>query len=317
MHYIGMLAFIMPMKVLYDVRTVVVSLFTAIAASGVALVAVSGKRMSVVQALVGSVFMGCGIAAMHYVGMAAMRAPMRIDYNPYIVSVSVLLAIGISLLALFIAFRMRDGMKPLWQKIGSAISIGIAIPVMHYTGMWAATFRASPPPSDIASSVEISYIGITAIAGSTLFILALVIAASFLDRLLSAQKAVTESARAGERYFRTLANAIPQIIWTALPNGEIDFYNERWYAYTGSASDKPLPLEKAVHVADLRSYSAGWRDALEIGAAYELECRFLQMNQSTYLWHLVRSVPLRDRDAVIKWLGTCTDIHNQKSNQLA
>jgi NO-binding membrane sensor protein with MHYT domain len=81
MHYIGMLAFKMPMKILYDVPTVVISLFAAIAASAVALFTVSRRHMGLWQTVTGGVVMGSGIAAMHYIGMAAMRMPARIAYN--------------------------------------------------------------------------------------------------------------------------------------------------------------------------------------------------------------------------------------------
>src|SRR5271170_87200 len=81
MHYIGMLAFRMPMKVFYDVPTVVVSLLAAIAASAVALLTVTRRQMGIVQTIAGGVVMGSGIALMHYIGMAAMRMPARITYN--------------------------------------------------------------------------------------------------------------------------------------------------------------------------------------------------------------------------------------------
>ena len=75
MHYIGMLAFRMPMPVLYDWPTVLLSLAAAIAASGIALFVVSRKTMGLLATIVGGMFMGGGIAAMHYIGMEAMRMP--------------------------------------------------------------------------------------------------------------------------------------------------------------------------------------------------------------------------------------------------
>src|SRR6266568_1486499 len=102
MHYIGMLAFSLSVPILYDWPTVVLSLIAAVFASAVALFVVSGKRMGWPRALVGSIFMGGGIATMHYTGMAAMRLPAMCLYDPRLVALSVVLAIAISLVALWL-----------------------------------------------------------------------------------------------------------------------------------------------------------------------------------------------------------------------
>src|SRR5690349_18751724 len=95
MHYIGMLAFRLPLPVRYDWPTGLLSLLAAVLASAVALFVVSRKAMGLGQALVGSLFMGGGIAAMHYTGMAAMRLTAMCHYSPALVAVSVVLAIVI------------------------------------------------------------------------------------------------------------------------------------------------------------------------------------------------------------------------------
>src|SRR5712692_1450904 len=137
MHYIGMLAFRLPIPVQYDWPTVLLSLLAAILASAVALFVVSRHRMGLFRALVGSIFMGGGIAAMHYIGMAAMRLPAMCRYSPALVMLSVVLAIVISFVALWLTFHFR-GETTAWRKTLSALVMGAAIPVMHYTGMAAA-----------------------------------------------------------------------------------------------------------------------------------------------------------------------------------
>src|SRR6202163_2322393 len=92
MHYIGMLAFHLPIPVLYDWPTVLMSLLAAVFASAIALFVVSRKKMGPLAALVGSVIMGAGIAAMHYTGMEAMRLSAMCHYDPAIVALSVVLA---------------------------------------------------------------------------------------------------------------------------------------------------------------------------------------------------------------------------------
>src|SRR5207302_3638155 len=106
MHYIGMLALTMPMPVAYHLPTVALSLLGAISASGVALFVVSRTKMSVWQGIAGSVIMGSGIAAMHYIGMAAMRCSAVIIYDRGIVALSIALAIAISLVGLHFTFRL-------------------------------------------------------------------------------------------------------------------------------------------------------------------------------------------------------------------
>ena len=87
--------------------------------------------------------MGSGIAAMHYIGMAALRLSAHVSYDPWLVLASILLAVAISLVALLLTFRVREEKKTSWRKIVSALVMGSAIPVMHYTGMRAASFTAS------------------------------------------------------------------------------------------------------------------------------------------------------------------------------
>jgi PAS domain S-box-containing protein len=195
MHYVGMLAFRMPMRTLYDLPTVALSLLAAIAASVVALFTVSRRRMGLWQNVTGGMVMGAGVAGMHYIGMAAMRMPARITYNRPLVLTSIALAVITSIIALRLAFRIRDECRTSLRKITSALIMGSAIPLMHYTGMWAASFSASDAPVDVSHSISISSLGIAVISFSSILILSLIIVGAFLDRLVSSQKDLTEEAR--------------------------------------------------------------------------------------------------------------------------
>ena len=144
MHYIGMLAFSLPVPVSYDWPTVLLSLLAAVFASAVALFVVSRQKMGWIRALAGSAIMGGGISTMHYTGMAAMRLAAMCSYDPLLLTLSVVFAILISLVALSLSFRFReDARASLLRKTGSAAVMGAAIPVMHYTGMAAARFTPS------------------------------------------------------------------------------------------------------------------------------------------------------------------------------
>jgi diguanylate cyclase (GGDEF)-like protein/PAS domain S-box-containing protein len=318
MHYIGMLAFRMPMKVFYDVPTVVLSLLAAVVASGAALFTVSRARMNTSQLAIGSITMGSGIAVMHYVGMAAMRMQATVSYNVPIVLASVLLAMIISFVALVLAFRNRAENQNSPRKFLSALVMGSAIPVMHYTGMSAAQFSPTSAPLDQTHAVSISSLGIAVISLSTLLILSLVIATVFIDRMLSAQKEVTEAARKAEEYYRTLAEDIPTILWTTRPDGQLDFCNKRWLEYTGQNIEQSLRegWGAAIHADDLPGAMEKWRKAVAAIEGYKAEYRIRNANDGSYRWHLARALPVRGPDGeVVKWFGACTDIDDQKRNQ--
>src|SRR5882757_4794929 len=175
MHYIGMLAFQLPVVVEYDWPTVLLSLLAAVGASWAALFVVSRETMTVPQAIVGSLFMGGGIAAMHYIGMEAMRLPAMCHYSAEGVRLSIFLAVVIAFAALQMSYAFRGGFGWSWYKVGTAMTLGGAIPIMHYVGMAAVTFVEMPPEKvDLSYAVEISNLGVIGIAAVTLILLGLV-----------------------------------------------------------------------------------------------------------------------------------------------
>src|SRR5689334_19745128 len=154
MHYIGMLAFSLPVPVLYDFWTVVLSLLAAVLASGAALFVVSRARFGILSGLAGSLTMGSGVGAMHYIGMAAMRMQATALWNYSVVSLSVVIAIVVSMVALWLTFRFRSEQRPFAPlKLISATIMGFAVAGMHYTGMAAATFAMSDMSHDMSGAV--------------------------------------------------------------------------------------------------------------------------------------------------------------------
>jgi len=317
MHYIGMLAFTLPVPVLYNYPTVVLSLLAAIAASAVALFTVSRERMGVAQHVVGSLFMGGGIAAMHYIGMAAMRLPAMMEYRWSLVGLSVALAIMISWVALRLAFQVRQDEPTTWRKPISALVMGSAIPLMHYTGMWAVRFTPAEVAFSTQHTVQVSPLGVAVIGIVTFQILALVVVTALRDRLLVAQKILGDEARHSEVQFQTLAEAIPQIVWTAAPDGICDYANKRWYELMRLTDTQSLGdgWVKMIHPDDRAACLDAWQWTLRTGETFELEYR-LPDEKAGFRWYLGRATALRDSSgAIVKWFGTCTDIEEQKHNQ--
>lgn len=142
MHFIGMLAFSLPIALAYDIPTTITSLFIAIITSAFALSVANRQRISLVHLSLGAVLLGGGISAMHYVGMAAIQITPMITYEPGLLLLSVGIAIVASFAALWLFFRLRRGNSVLIRlaRIGAAFVMGLAISGMHYTGMAASRF---------------------------------------------------------------------------------------------------------------------------------------------------------------------------------
>jgi PAS domain S-box-containing protein len=189
MHYVGMEAFSLPVPVEYDWPIVLLSLLAAISASAVALVIVSRPTMGLLSTIVGSIFMGGGIAAMHYIGMEAMRLPAMCIYSPGLVTLSVFLSIAISYIALRMTFVSRNiPTSWSWRKAGNGLILGLAIPVTHYSGMAAVHFMPTPYiDGSLAHAVSVSSLGLISIAVVTSMMLVFVFLMSAMDRQFSRQ----------------------------------------------------------------------------------------------------------------------------------
>jgi two-component system, sensor histidine kinase and response regulator len=218
MHYIGMLACSLPVPVGYDWPTVAGSLLCAILASCVALFVVSRQRMTTFHLILGSLVMGSGVAAMHYIGMAAMRLSATRSYSVPLVALSVILAVLISLVALWLAFNLREARRNRGpKKFASALLMGAAIPVMHYTGMAAVTFVPTRTLPDLEHAVNISALGLSCIILVTLFALGMTLLTALVDRRFAEQALKLES---GEQQYRQLVESAQVILWRRDPRSE-------------------------------------------------------------------------------------------------
>ena len=144
MHFIGMLAFDLPIPLGYDLTLTILSLVIATALSGFALMQIRSPQLPMHRLLTAGILMGLAIAAMHYVGMAAMLMAPGIVYQPVYFALSIAIAIAAATAALYIAFhlsRQPHGPILLYRLVAAAI-MGLAIASMHYTGMLAANFPA-------------------------------------------------------------------------------------------------------------------------------------------------------------------------------
>ena len=210
MHYTGMLAYRLPMRVYYHVPTVALSLLAAVLASCIALYLVSRERMTPLHVTAGSLLMGTGIATMHYTGMAAMRLAAMHHYNRGLWVSSVALAVVISFVALLLISYCRYENRGWTFKCAIALVMGLAIPVMHYTGMAAVSFMPTDVAPDLAQSVDISALATFAILVVTFVVLGFVLVTSLVDRRLSAQQLILDNER---KMLRGLIDNIPDFMY--------------------------------------------------------------------------------------------------------
>lgn len=196
MHFIGMLAFRLPIPIAFDIPITLVSLVLAIGASGLALWQVSRANLGPVRLGVSALIMGIGINAMHYTGMAAMRMQPGIVYDPLLFALSVLIAVGASALALWIAFRLRRTTPDvLLPRVGAAVVMGFAIVGMHYTGMAAANFPADSVCMAAREGVQRDGLA-SLIVLATFCVLGLALIASVFDARLEANARILAMSQA-------------------------------------------------------------------------------------------------------------------------
>jgi PAS domain S-box-containing protein len=347
MHLKGMLAFHLPVLVEYHWPTVLAALLIAILASAVALYVTSRQKMGGVQALTGSIVMSAGIAGLHYMLVAAMRVPAITQYSAFLVTCSILLAILFSLIALLLAFGLREETR--WsvpRRLGSAMVMGAAISAMHYSGMAAAGFVPSSAP-DLRHTVSITPLGSSGVVIATLIVLATAIVTSSVDRRAGAEiqrlnqdlerrvaertlqietvnqslrKEIVERQRVegelrqSEDRLRLVIDTIPQQIWSGPLDGSLDFCNLQWRSYMGLSLEELQGegWQRMLHPEDRERVLKAWHESVTTCVPYEQEERHRGAN-GQYRWFLARGLPQRDSEEhIVRWYGTNTDIEDRK-----
>jgi PAS domain S-box-containing protein len=221
---------------------------------------------------------------------------------------------------------MRDGRQRFRSKRRNLIDrrflpiTGTMLFFLGWLGLWAEHVGHFGRPLGGA---------IYAISHLVVFTSALVLCACALNRLdprrpeaaplLSRTDAdLKRGAQEVERRFRFLSDRVRQFIWTSQPDGKIDYFNQRWFDYAGMTLEqtKGWGWTSVLHPDDLQNCINLWKHSLATGGDYEVECRFRRASDGAYRWHLGRAFALRDEQGeIIQWIGTCTDIEDQKRSR--
>lgn len=140
-----------------------------------------------------------------------------------------------------------------------------------------------------------------------------------ITRDVTARRQAEQALKESEAKFRTITDAMPQMVWSTQPNGDHDYFNEQWYRYTGAAhgaTDGTL-WSNLLHPDDQERARAVWQRSLDSGKTYEIQYR-LRHFSGDYRWTLGRALPVRDEAGkIVRWMGTLTDIHEQKQAEEA
>ncbi|HSU16087.1 MHYT domain-containing protein [Longimicrobium sp.] len=317
MHFVGMLALRLHMPVSYAVPTVLLSALVPVLASALALYVVSCERVSLAALLGSTLVMGNALAGMHFLGMASLRGPARVEYANGLVGVAALLAMG-SALAIHVLgrhFRHEDAPRGRSWKPAAAVGIGAGIAAMHYTAMAAARFSPAQPRVTVAPEAVLQTPGLAwGIAAATLTLLGTIVFGALVERRARARSAETEALRRSEDRFRSLVVATAQIIWTTNEKGEFAAEQPEWAAFTGGSFDEYRGWRwlECVHPDDREQAAATWRAALESRTLYETEYR-LQRHDGRWRDMQVRAVPvLEPGGRVREWVGAETDITERR-----
>ena len=138
-------------------------------------------------------------------------------------------------------------------------------------------------------------------------------AATFSD--ITEAHVAQQELREREERFRALVELIPQLVWSTTPDGYHDYFNQRWYDYTGmkATGDQGWNWKDFLHPDDYERTLADWTHSLQTGQPYHVEYRFRRGSDGAYRWFIGRALPLRDAGGnIVRWFGTCTDIDDER-----
>lgn len=314
MHFKGMMAFRLPVTVDYHWPTVLASLLIGVLSSAIALYTATRQKMGPIQAWTGSLIMGGGIAALHYVAMASMRLAAVTRFDPILVALSVVFAILFSRIALMFTFGYREDFKgTTLAKIISAAVMGAAISLMHYTGMTAASFIPAAMLQDLSHTVSISPLGGYGISIVTFLVLGTAISTSSVDRRLAAQ---AQELQTSERFRQIADNLQVVLVLSTVDFSELLYvnrtYQEIWGRPIESFYADPKSWLESVHPED-RWRVEGFVQRLIGGQPIEnLEYRVIRPDGSTS-WVAGRGYPIRDAEGrPYRLVGCIQDITERK-----
>lgn len=295
MHFIAMLGMELPVvTVLFDTPKTIGSMGLAVVFTWAGLAIVRSLGSSFIMLLAGGLCMGLGIAGMHYMGMAAMRMPVEIVYDPVLFVASFAIAILASMAALWLCFNLES----LSWRLGSACLMTFAAVGMHYCGMAAATFRLRADALVHTDSVVNSGVLAAAVALGAVLLFGVGLATALIDRRVTENlRAGTERIRRSEERFRLMVNGLQDYAIIMLdPAGRVSSWNDGAARLDGFSAEEVLGRSCALFDADAENAPRILARALSeasLRGRFEAEMKRRRKDGSTY-WASVTFHPVYD-----------------------
>ena len=313
MHFIAMLAFNIPIPMSYDIGLTTLSLVVAIFVTGAGFYFINRQSAPPLSLVFSGIFMGLGIAAMHYIGMAAMREHAEISYDFLFVALSLVIAIGASTAALWLAFRTTD----LGQKLVAAVVMGVAISGMHYSAMRGTTFAVHGPVHEAQGYASLDQTNLAlVVAGITFVILAFALIAS-LQQENSERRRAEEALRRSEAYLaqaQTLSHT-GSFGWNPA-TGEIYWSAEtfRIFEYDRAITPTVELIDQRVHPEDVTGFRQVVERASHDGQDFAHEYR-LQMPDGRVKYIHVVAHATRNETGDVDFVGAVMDVTLAKESE--
>jgi len=313
MHFIAMLAFNMPIPMSYDIGLTTLSLVVAIFVTGAGFYFINRQSAPPLSLVFSGIFMGLGIAAMHYIGMAAIREHAEISYDSLFVALSLVIAIGASTAALWLAFRTTD----LGPKLVAAVVMGVAISGMHYSAMRGTTFAVHGPVHEAEGYASLDQTNLAlVVAGITFVILAFALIAS-LQQENSERRRAEEALRQSEAYLaqaQTLSHtgsfgwnpATGAIYWSA--------ETFRIFEYGRETTPTLELIDRRVHPEDVAGFRQVVERAAKDGQDYSQEYRLRMPDGRVKHIHVVAHAT-RNETGGVDFVGAVMDVTVAKETE--
>src|SRR5712672_2071308 len=313
MHFIAMLAFNIPIPMSYDIGLTTLSLVVAIFVTGAGFYFINRQSAPPLSLVFSGIFMGLGIAAMHYIGMAAMREHAEISYDRIFVALSLVIAIGASTAGLWLAFRTTD----LGPKLVAAVVMGVAISGMHYSAMRGTTFAVHGPVHEAQQYASLDQTNLAlVVAGITFVILAFALIAS-LQQENSERRRAEEALRRSEAYLaqaQTLSHT-GSFGWNPA-TGESYWSTEtfRIFEYDRAITPTVELIDQRVHPEDVTGFRQVVERASHDGQDFAHEYR-LQMPDGRVKYVHVVAHATRNETGDVDFVGAVMDVTLAKKTE--
>ncbi|MBU7318305.1 EAL domain-containing protein [Paenibacillus oleatilyticus] len=312
MHFVGMLAYRIPMEVHYDVSLVLLSIVFSVSASYIALASVGGRHFGWRNWTVGGLFMAFGIIGMHYTGLTAMKMNAVIQYRPLVLSLSVVVAVIASMAAMRLTFYFRDdiGRSRIYRKVGSGLVMGAAISGMHYTGMGAARFISLDHMNWINNELSVETSLIAYVIGlMTLLLLGIALVTSFVDKRLAYHAAKLHES---EQHFQSLFDYNTDAVFSIDLEGRFIAANPAVEAITGYSAEETVGRSLS-RISELWSTDElNWRFAESVKGIPQKFEMTIRHKQGKAIDLSVTCVPIVVNREVTGLFGICQDITEKK-----